>query len=48
MTDQKETTNSNIAMICLLEQMRDNPGAISSSAGAAAAADLLREFANAE
>lgn len=36
-----QETHDSIAMRCLLEQMRDNPGAIASSAGAGAAAWAL-------
>jgi hypothetical protein len=35
---------SNPAMLCLLEQMRDNPGAVSPYAGAGAAAWALGEI----
>ena len=36
-----QETFDSLAMRCLLEQMRDNPGAIASSAGAGAAAWAL-------
>lgn len=44
MSNESRTAKPNAAMICLLEVMRDNPGAVSPYAGAGAACWALGEI----